>query len=413
MRGHRLNLFSDRFKFVGIGVGNHKKFKYCCVVNFAVEYEEKDEEEEVYFDKLPDIGNNEPEEGEYYQDELDEMAEWKGPVGIPHFKGVANKQNLPVFKKHSNHIRPHQPMQNNAPFAFQKKKTELKSNAPLPRKGKTSVSPKPNKNKMHLKKNHSPHRGPHKAKCKVFSVPLGGLSDEEKISEEVVHLKRKNTIEDYSSEKELKVMGGLPPGKQQNEEVEEMLGMGMGMHFQKKKKQSNNMYMKQGVNRNQYIQDHTPKRGNWEAPKGKGNFPPKHNVMKKATPVKVNSKSPKPVRPYMIPKKSGGYNSSRSPNTKKNYNNYTSTQNGRKAQPQKKSSNSSNSLKDVDDKRSKQLLEMDDFSMPFEAMNCMTKRIVKIKGGNRIKTVRKIFTMRDGTQEIHENVYVERIEDKK
>lgn len=401
MRGHRLNLFSNRFKYVGIGVGHHKKFKFCCVVNFAVEYEEKDEDDEVFFDKLPDIGMDEPGEGEYYQDELDEMAEWKGPGGIPHFNGASHKQNLKVFKKASNHIRPHKPMENN--FG---NRNEIKSNA---------FSTKNNfqkKTTNQNKRNHVPHKGPHKAKCKVFSVPLGGLDDDDKVSEEIIHLKRKNTIEDYSSEKELNM--GIPLNNQENEEEEEFEEMlGGGMHFQKKKQQSNNMYMKQGINRNKYMKEHNVKPQK-ETLKKSSNLPPRQNIMKKAAPIKVNSRSPKPHRPYMIPKKSGGYNSSKSPrmNKYKNTNMY-SPSNSNKNQPQKKSSNSSNSLNNVDDKRSKQLLEMDDFSMPFEAMNCMTKRIVKIQGGNRVKTVRKIFTMRDGTQEIHENVYVERIQDKK
>ena len=88
-----MNLFSDRFKYIGIGVGNHKKFKFCCVVNFAVEYEEMEEEDVVFFDKLPDLNVEEPNEDDYFQDELDEMVEWKGPVGVPHFKGKPKKNH--------------------------------------------------------------------------------------------------------------------------------------------------------------------------------------------------------------------------------------------------------------------------------------------------------------------------------
>ena len=65
---------------------------------------------------------------------------------------------------------------------------------------------------------------------------------------------------------------------------------------------------------------------------------------------------------------------------------------------------------DLNKLRSKQLLDMDDFNMPFDALNCLTKRITKIQGNQRIRTVQKIFTMKDGTQEVHENVFVERID---
>lgn len=56
--------------------------------------------------------------------------------------------------------------------------------------------------------------------------------------------------------------------------------------------------------------------------------------------------------------------------------------------------------KDIDDS---------DFEMPEEAVQCRTKKITKIKGDKRVRTVRRIFKMKDGTEEVHEDVIVEKI----
>ncbi len=40
-RGHRENLFTGDFKFVGIAFGEHQAFKSMCVVDFAASYQEK------------------------------------------------------------------------------------------------------------------------------------------------------------------------------------------------------------------------------------------------------------------------------------------------------------------------------------------------------------------------------------
>lgn len=44
-RGHRFNLFNDEFGVVGVACGPHKKFKHCCVINFAVGFCDKVDEE--------------------------------------------------------------------------------------------------------------------------------------------------------------------------------------------------------------------------------------------------------------------------------------------------------------------------------------------------------------------------------
>jgi len=64
-------------------------------------------------------------------------------------------------------------------------------------------------------------------------------------------------------------------------------------------------------------------------------------------------------------------------------------------------SNKWNNLeKDIDDS---------DFEMPEEALQCRMKKITKIKGNKRVKTIRRIFKMKDGTEEVHEDVIVDRI----
>lgn len=50
-----------------------------------------------------------------------------------------------------------------------------------------------------------------------------------------------------------------------------------------------------------------------------------------------------------------------------------------------------------------------DFEMPIKAIQCRMKKITKIKGNKRVKTIRRVFKMQDGTEEIHEDVIVERV----
>lgn len=74
--------------------------------------------------------------------------------------------------------------------------------------------------------------------------------------------------------------------------------------------------------------------------------------------------------------------------------------------PPAKSSGSKNDQKwadldkDIDDS---------DFEMPEDAVQCRMKKITKIKGNKRVKTVRRIFKMKNGTEEVHEDVIVEKI----
>ena len=56
--------------------------------------------------------------------------------------------------------------------------------------------------------------------------------------------------------------------------------------------------------------------------------------------------------------------------------------------------------KDIDDS---------DFEMPEKALQCRMKKITKIKGNKRVKTIRRVFKMEDGTEEVHEDVVVDRI----
>ena len=40
-RGHRTNMFGAGFKFCGIGVGPHKVYKSCCVLDYAGGFTDK------------------------------------------------------------------------------------------------------------------------------------------------------------------------------------------------------------------------------------------------------------------------------------------------------------------------------------------------------------------------------------
>jgi uncharacterized protein YkwD len=40
-RGHRENIFNEKFLVVGVACGTHEKYKYMCVMDFAGEYQEK------------------------------------------------------------------------------------------------------------------------------------------------------------------------------------------------------------------------------------------------------------------------------------------------------------------------------------------------------------------------------------
>ena len=421
MRGHRLNIFSERFKFLGLAVGPHKKFKYCCVVNFAVEYEEKEEEEDmVYEDKLPDLVPEGADDDEFYPEEYEEMAEWKGPGGFPHQIGVANKKN-PVMSKIE---KPKQAPKNN--FGFNKKNVEVKANAPsLPPPSKDPVL-QFNKKKVTTKVNgkappltikKNPNANKKQPKCRIVTVKMGSHDMDEDVHEEVVEIKRKLTIEDYCSDKEIKAGNYAHPidNNKDTEEVEEFRGN--DFNFKKKKEQSNNMYMKRGANRNQYLNQNPARHKTLSRDKPNQLQVNVNKKMANTSPnIRRNSKN-KPHKPYTIPRKNSPYKVSKSPRRINNYKKYTApnqmNMKGELIRNQKTEQLQKSGSDLIKDQRSKALLKMDDFTIPHKAINCLTKRIIRTQGNQRIKTVRKIFTMRDGTQEIHENVFVERIDETK
>lgn len=425
MRGHRLNIFSDRFKYVGLAVGPHKKFKYCCVVNFAVEYTEKqtkkqqeDQEEEVFETQLPMLrGQDYDDEDEIYPEERDEMIEWKGPGGFPYKLGGAGNNNRGA----NGNQQPGGGM--GAPFGFNRKKVEVKASLPpsgnpimaFNKKKKSQKSTNGKTIPLTMKK--SPNANQKKPKCKLISIPIGKPSDDEdEVFEEVVEIKRKATIEDYNSDKEITAGNYACPIDNNDDTEENEEFRGGGFNFQKKKKQSNNMYMKRGANRNDYLKSNHPREKTLSRDKP--------TEMKMGMNRRMANTSPTPGRtaqdkhkPYTIPKKNAPYKVSKSPNRKNQYKKYTApNQLNMKGELIRNQAIDNVQKWDenlIKDQRAKQLMKMDDFTIPHKAINCMTKRIIRTQGNQRIKTVRKIFTMRDGTQEIHENVFVERIDESK
>lgn len=437
MRGHRLNIFSDRFKYVGLAVGPHKLFKFCCVVNFAVEYAELDSDSEVFVDKLPDL-QPQTSDDDYDQDELDEMAEWKGPGGFPYYKGPPGPKHQSVAsskysqKSKASHNGPNQIAMN----FHHKRQAEVKSKGAPPRAMKKDPvlqvkrAPKPGKSNGR------------NAKCKIVQVPLGrDHSSDEEVVEEVMQLKRKQTMESYTSDKDLAVAVNKKRKGHSRDSSEEESFKGQGFNFQKKKKQYNNAYMERGPSRKNYIRDNSDSEEEQESFKGQG-----FNFQKKRQNANNMYMKEGAKRAEYLPKPPGGKKSGRShekfrneylknrpnyervsSNTNRSINSRNNHSNkhqpkrqsksprsfGKYAPPSKQKSPSRPEAKakskKMNEMRSKQLAEMDDFNMPYEAINCLTKRTTKIKDGQKIQTVRKIFTMRDGSQEVHENVFVERV----
>ena len=72
----------------------------------------------------------------------------------------------------------------------------------------------------------------------------------------------------------------------------------------------------------------------------------------------------------------------------------------KKAFPKQNKSEFNNLEADIDDS---------DFEMPARAIQCRMKKITKVKGNKRVKTIRRVFKMEDGTEEVHEDVIVDRI----
>lgn len=395
MRGHRLNIFSERFRFAGLAVGPHKKFKFCCVVNFAVEYEEKDEDEIVFHDQLPPLQPDGAGEDEFYPEEYEEMQEWKGPGGFPHPPGFLPPQAKMAAR--------------GAPPGLPPKRSEVKASArppanPLMALHKKSASTRKNGEGPKLTMQRKPSAGRKQPKCRLISVPMGSHDlDEPEAEAEVVEIKRKLTIESYSSDKEVGTGRGAPPpgDNRGTEESEEFRGG--GFDFKKKKQQSNNIYMQSGAKRNEYLKT----------------APPRQKTLSRDKPREVKARAFKKAatspKPYTAPQRSSSYKASKSPRRNKPYKKYTApnqlNMKGELLRDQKVDNKQKWEEKLIKDTRAKQLMKMDDFTIPHKAINCMTKRIIRTQGNQRIKTVRKVFTMRDGTQEIHENVFVERLDD--
>lgn len=48
-----------------------------------------------------------------------------------------------------------------------------------------------------------------------------------------------------------------------------------------------------------------------------------------------------------------------------------------------------------------------DLEMPKDAVQCKMKKIIKIKDNKKITTIRRIFLMKDGTEEVHEDINID------
>lgn len=51
-------------------------------------------------------------------------------------------------------------------------------------------------------------------------------------------------------------------------------------------------------------------------------------------------------------------------------------------------------------------IKASDLEMPDDAVQCKMKKITKIKGNKKITTIRRIFLMKDGTEEVHEDMNI-------
>jgi len=39
-RGHRINIFNANFNFIGVSINTHKKYRHCCVMDYAGDYQD-------------------------------------------------------------------------------------------------------------------------------------------------------------------------------------------------------------------------------------------------------------------------------------------------------------------------------------------------------------------------------------
>ena len=182
--------------------------------------------------------------------------------------------------------------------------------------------------------------------------------------------KKKTNLPAYDSNKDIKVEK-LGQNLQQVEKPEEEETFVGNTNFGLKKKNTNNMYMKEGAKRVDRMPNYTPSWNN-------------------------NRSSPRSTGPKIQKKiavRSGGQ------------------VNKRKSRSPMKQTTNPKQGKDlvIKDARLASLFKEDDFFLPPEAVNCEVKRVIREKNGQRIRKVSKLFTLKNGTQELHEEVFVERI----
>jgi hypothetical protein len=52
-------------------------------------------------------------------------------------------------------------------------------------------------------------------------------------------------------------------------------------------------------------------------------------------------------------------------------------------------------------------IKASDLEMPEDAVQCKMKKITKIKDNKKITTIRRIFLMKDGSEEVHEDMNID------
>ena len=184
----------------------------------------------------------------------------------------------------------------------------------------------------------------------------------------------------YDSNKDITVQK-LGQNLQQVEKPEEEETFVGNTNFGLKRKNTNNMFMKEGAKRVDRMTNYKPSwNNNRSPPRSTG-----PNIQKKIA-----------LRPNMQVSK----RKSRSPMKQQVGVNV----------PRKSPRNSKqgNQLV-IKDARLASLFKEDDFFLPPEAVNCEVKRVIRERNGQRIRKVSKLFTLKNGTQELHEEVFVERI----
>lgn len=172
-------------------------------------------------------------------------------------------------------------------------------------------------------------------------------------------------IEAYDSSKDIQVqkLGQNLHSVNKPEEEESFVGAN---RFNIQRKQSNNMYLKDGPKRFDRSPNYKP------AP---------HNP-------KSFQKKVSPRKNYEVKKATPG------PNRNLNQNRSNFPNSGTQV---------------IKDAKLASLFKEDDFFLPPIALNCEVKRVTKEENGKRIRKVSKLFTLKNGKKELHEEIFVERI----